>query len=303
MATRASTSTSRSSKSAAGKPSGKKRFLIFREEGADKFWFATLEGARWTAEWGRRGYKGQSKMYTFETPKQAQADFEAKVQEKLGKGYENAPQGAKAAEVVRKTGYRFKLANKGEDQFGGMPPGVSEEDWPRCKDCDQPMQFLFLLNAHPERLPLKKSAALAVFMCGGEVSGGGCPTYDPNDGANAVLLLSKKALALPAIEQPPAGEQGQSEELLPKRFLYREVPELEPEEEDEENMDGMADKVGGYPGWLQDAEVPKCRKCRKPMHFVAQLHDQGKLNFGDSGEAYLFVCPQEHEGRFLWQCC
>ncbi|MDY7230160.1 hypothetical protein [Hyalangium rubrum] len=64
-----------------------------------------------------------------------------------------------------------------------------------------------------------------------------------------------------------------------------------------------ADKVGGYPGWLQSAEPQKCRKCHKPMRFVAQLNDQeGELNFGDASVGYLFVCPAEHEGRFHWQC-
>lgn len=290
MASRASTSAPREC------------FLIFREDGADKFWFARLEGSSWTAEWGRRGTKGQSKTYTFATPEKAQADFEKKVREKLDKGYETAPQGSKAAEVARKPSYHFKLVKKGADQFGGMPPGVSEQGWPRCKDCKHPMQFLFMLHAHPERLPLQKNAAVAVFMCGGEVSGGSCPTYEPASGANAVLLLSKEAVALRALKQPPAGEKATPEVLERQGFSYHEVLESDPED-DEENSDENTDKVGGYPGWLQGAEFQKCRKCRKPMRFVAQLDDQGKLNFGDSGEAYLFVCPEEHEGRFLWQCC
>lgn len=205
---------------------------------------------------------------------------------------------AKAPKANRKPSYHFKLANKGVDQFGGMPPGVSAKNWPRCKDCEQPMQFLFMLHAHPQRLPLKKSAALAVFMCAGEISGGSCSTYQPDGGANAVLLLSKKALAVPALDQPPAGKKGAAEVLLKKRFSYRKVLETEPET----SFEGVTDKVSGYPGWIQGPELQNCRKCRKPMHFVAQLHDQGKLNFGDTGEGYLFVCPQEHEGRFLWQC-
>jgi hypothetical protein len=26
------------------------------------------------------------------------------------------------------------------------------------------------------------------------------------------------------------------------------------------------------------------------------------MNFGDVGVGYAFICPDEHEGRFLWQC-
>lgn len=278
----------------------KEHYLIFQEDEADKFWFARLEGSRWTAEWGRRGSKGQSKTYTFATPKEAQADFDAKAREKLDKGYSKAPQGAKANEVVRKPSYRFRLTKKGEDQFGGIPPGITEKSWPRCKDCQQPQQFLFVLHAHPERLPLKKAAALAVFMCEGEVSGGSCATYEPGSGANAVLLLSREALAQPALKQAPAGKQGTPQPLARRGFSYREKLEIEPA--DEENSDNNTDKVGGYPGWLQGAEFQKCRKCKKRMRFVAQLHDQRELNFGDMGEGYLFVCEEEHEGRFLWQC-
>jgi predicted DNA-binding WGR domain protein len=277
-------------------------FLIFREDGSNKFWFGRLDGASWTAEWGRRGSKGQSKTYTFATPEKARADFEAKVREKVGKGYEIAPEGARVAEAVGKPSWRFKLGKEGEDQFGGMPPGVDEEAWPHCKDCEHPQQFILLLNAHEQRLPLKKHAGLALFMCDGEVSRGSCDTFDPYSGANAVLLLSREALTRPPLKRHPPGEMATSKVLSRRGFLYREV--LDPEPTDEENSRAMHDKVGGYPGWLQGVETPKCRKCRKRMSFVAQLEDQaGELNFGDSGEGYLFVCPEEHEGRFLWQCC
>jgi predicted DNA-binding WGR domain protein len=302
MATRtASAPPSSAQGSASHGKAPQEHFLIFQEDEADKFWFARLEGSSWTAQWGRRGGKGQSKTYTFATPEKAQADFERKVSEKFAKGYCKAPEGAKAAEVEHKPSYHFRLVKKGEDQFGGMPPGVTEQSWPRCKECERPQQFLFMLHAHPERLPLKEHAAVAVFMCDGELSGGGCATYEPDSGANAVLLLSQKALASPALKQAPGGEKGSPEPLERRGFSYREKLEREPV--DEENSDNNTDKVGGYPGWLQGAEFQNCRKCRKHMRFVAQLADQGEINFGDAGEAYLFVCPEEHEGRFLWQCC
>jgi hypothetical protein len=40
------------------------------------------------------------------------------------------------------------------------------------------------------------------------------------------------------------------------------------------------------------------------MGFVAELSASldVRLNFGDSGEGYLFVCAEEHAAAFLWQC-
>lgn len=249
MAPRTSSSSARTQQAAAsGSKSQRKQehFLIFREDGSNKFWFARWEGARWTAEWGRRGGKAQTKTYTFRTPEQARANFEAKVREKLDKGYAPAPAGARAKEAVGKPSYRFKLGRGGEDQYGGMPPGVDAAAWPKCKDCRLPMQFLFLLNAHPERVPLRKSAALAVFMCDGSISEGGCETWSPGAGANAVLLLSGKALASPALKQPPASAKGAPQMLARRGFRYREKFEQEPTDEGWRRGCGTATSAGRY---------------------------------------------------------
>jgi hypothetical protein len=42
------------------------------------------------------------------------------------------------------------------------------------------------------------------------------------------------------------------------------------------------------------------------MPAVAQFHDDldlsARLNFGDAGCGYVFVCGEEHDAAFAWQC-
>ncbi len=70
---------------------------------------------------------------------------------------------------------------------------------------------------------------------------------------------------------------------------------------------GVRSKLGGKPDWVQQPELPKCRECKQPMTFVAQidsiehgesynphaidpLSSQQHYMFGDVGMIYVFVC-------------
>jgi uncharacterized protein YwqG len=70
---------------------------------------------------------------------------------------------------------------------------------------------------------------------------------------------------------------------------------------------GARSKLGGEPDWVQNPEIPKCRECKQPMTFVAQIdsmeHDesynphavnclsgQQHYMFGDVGMIYVFLC-------------
>ncbi len=248
-----------------------------------------------------RGTKGQKKTYTFTSPQDARADFEKRISQKLANGYDDAPAGAKAAQLQGRPAWYVKLAKQGTDQFGGTPPGVGEKQWPRCKGCGEPMSFVLLLEKHPTRLPLDKHQAVALFTCSSETSDGPCQSWDPAAGGNAVLLLGKKELA----RKPLAKALGRKSVVIKGRKLaYTEKFEPDPEVEDVDQSKTHVNKVGGYPVWLQADETPSCKKCRKRLRFVAEIHAgiDRNLTFGDAGVGYLFVCPSEHEGRFLWQC-
>jgi len=48
-----------------------------------------------------------------------------------------------------------------------------------------------------------------------------------------------------------------------------------------------------------EEEVPACGECGAAMGFVAQLHSDTGMNFGDMGD--VFVCSDEHTAAFLSQ--
>ena len=77
---------------------------------------------------------------------------------------------------------------------------------------------------------------------------------------------------------------------------------FEADTEIEDNASGAEDvsKVGGHPAWLEQEEPPpNCSVCHAPMRFIAQLDTlDEEVDFG-GGMAYVFLCADEHEGRWL----
>ncbi len=183
----------------------------------------------------------------------------------------------------------------GSDQFGGMPPALAVSGgWPVCRRCREPMLFLAWFWNHPQRLSLTGIEAVAVFMCGNEKTVGECETWAPDSGANVVVLVRKADL----LRQPPAVPSAFPNPLAMQRIRY--LPCAAPQDED----DPVISRFGSSPDWVQAPENPRCSRCEATMRFLGQIDsslDEG-LNFGDAGTGYLFLCPKEHEGGFLWQC-
>jgi predicted DNA-binding WGR domain protein len=68
--------------------SPKRRFeYADRVKNAYKFWAIQLGGCQVFAWWGRIGTQGQSKVWEFNLPLQAQRVYEEKIADKLAKGY------------------------------------------------------------------------------------------------------------------------------------------------------------------------------------------------------------------------
>lgn len=210
---------------------------------------------------------------------------------------------AAAPAVVGKTAFEMKFGRKGDDLFGGMPPGTSSEEWPVCEDCAHPMAFIVLVHAHKERLPLRKHAALALFLCGNVFSDGSCETWDPDAGCNAVRLLSKKDLARAALPRAPSSPSGEKPSAKLKSYKISYAPIFEADRDANENEEDpkALSKLGGYPVWLQGETPPTCSTCAVEMTFAGQLREVvDKMNFA-GGDGYLFYCPDEHGAKFLWQ--
>lgn len=67
-------------------------------------------------------------------------------------------------------------------------------------------------------------------------------------------------------------------------------------------------RIGGSPSWIQDAQYPRCPKCRELMMFIMQLdsdlptEEGGEWLWGSGGIVYFFWCDDCAISASLWQC-
>ncbi len=278
-------------------------WLELREQEKRSYWFSTRTGTRVTIRSGRRGKVGTEKTTTHGSVAAARGAHEKGVAERLAAGYEHSPEKEGCATVPGKRSFAMKLGSKGEDSFGGVPVGIGKDRWPVCVECGCPMTHVMTLHRHVERLPLTKHAAVQVFVCGNEETAGACEVWEPDEGSNAVLLLTDEDVARPPLRAPPKGPDG--EEASPpckaRKISYRELFEEDPEANENPEPIEAISKVSGYPGWLQFPDTPACTVCAKEMTFVAEVGELDEaLNFA-GGHAYVFCCPDECEARLLCQ--
>ncbi|MBK6461197.1 MAG: WGR domain-containing protein [Myxococcales bacterium] len=286
---------SAASPSATGTPDAV--WLRYQDERTDKVWFARREGAALTVRFGKRGGTLQEKTTELKTETLAQKRLGSLVREKLGKGYEHAPEGEAVAALPGRRAFHLSHTTRtkkgdAEDVWGGVPSGVTAREWPVCAECSAPMIHVATFHAHADGLPLVKHAALMAFVCGGEM----CECWDAEMGANKLLLRTAKDLAKGTLEAPPKG----AEVAKAMVFAYRDIFEVDAELEPDAAGPETCDKIGGYPGYRQGDEVPTCPTCEAPMGFVAQLNEHD-LNFTGGGMAYIFLCREEHSAALFMQ--
>lgn len=273
------------------------RYLRYTEDGADKFWIAIRTGKSYELHWGRRGTQGQKKTYTCASETDAVKEMNKKVKAKLNKDYWDAPEGKAASLLPGKTAYHWKFGEKGEDFVGGSLP---QENHPVCCDCGEEMIHIVTMDTKGQ---LQQHGSLSAYMCGNE--DGSCQTFEPLFGTNQVILNKVKSKELQARWiQSPSENQDNDEytEVMPDKISYEEVFEIDLESEDADDL-LIHNKCGGHVTWYQGDQTPTCPTCQKEMKFVAQFSEFDEaLNFGGDGVAYIFVCPDEHEGAILWQC-
>lgn len=156
-------------------------------------------------------------------------------------------------------------------------------------------------------------------MCPGKFDKRGwleCETWIPFSGANEVILqeYSPSSFLLDVESEYPDYAIQLQHVLEP--FIDTSVNVIN----DEFRKVSELSKIGGVPSWIQNNETPICPKCNRPMEFVAQLSaeldgslpaypsrwDDEKYKFfhfgGDDGIGYLFLCKNECQAAFLWQC-
>lgn len=196
-------------------------------------------------------------------------------------------------------------------KIGGQAYIPEEEAHPVCPNCKKALTLFLQLN--PQDLPegsdldLEPDKLIQLFYCTSqqphcEVE---CEAYFPF--SKSVLARSLPLpSSTPAVPKPSAGRQFE-EKLITDWVRYDDYPDwhemqsggaqlTEPEIEALENSESgipkAADKLSGWPYWIQGVEYPSCPECGIQMQMIFQLDSDHHLPymFGDSGIAHLHQC-------------
>jgi hypothetical protein len=200
-----------------------------------------------------------------------------------------------------------------------LPPG---ESYPLCPNCNEPMTLFLQLN--PGLLPpncdldLENNKLIQLFYCTNthpncELE---CKGWQPFSKNHTILqpLIPSNDPTLPANVPPRSFKAGQVVEWIEQEDYpdWHEMQlgeaglteaEIETLEESEVGVPKAADKLGGWPYWVQSVEYPKCPECGLQMQMIFQLDSKHHLpyEFGDAGIGYLHQCRlHKNQLAFGW---
>ena len=224
------------------------------------------------------------------------------------------------------------------DKLGGQPWGISQEQWPKCKDCGRSQSLLAQFIHDPDRFDLgREGRVLNVFQC--NHNPGMCNTWEGGSGANACFISEPEELTNQLAELPDDMPPLEREAIIfgwvenedgidaskKSHFYSSDTYYTLPESEKEKVI--MGTKLGSVPWWVQSPdETPN-----GDWRFVAQLSDfysfltppaakhlgisedperwEGRThycdgpNFGGCGTGFIFLnSAPKPEGWFFWQC-
>lgn len=188
------------------------------------------------------------------------------------------------------------------DQLGGLPWGFPLEKWPNCANCGSPLTLIAQFQHHQERLPLGKTGrVLYLFQC--EALKNDCPTYEPDSGANAVIILNPEEQTHAPLDKHPESltilpearvdhwvvqDDGISHNQLDQFFDYQkwiQFGETEPESVE------LCTRLGGPPGWIQLPEPVE-----PPYYFAGQIDHYLEITPSPS---HPFTVEQDEHYRFI----
>lgn len=164
-------------------------------------------------------------------------------------------------------------------RLGGLPAVHDGFDWPTCAEHDEPMQFTAQLEYD--------GSLILVFIC--QADPGSCPSWDPDAGSNAAIVVGGRDLHPAGRPASPSGTA-----VLTDESWLLGVHQAGADDYSDALIEARADGVtvagqwGGNPAWIQNDETPD------GYRFVAML-DEDPLgsNFG-GGSAYVFADGHGH---------
>lgn len=206
-------------------------------------------------------------------------------------------------------------------KFSGIPYLNRTEEYPRCQNCDKPLQFFIQLNLGELPESIRDdfgNGLLQMFYCISEepLCEVECEAFfpfaesviiriiQPEDEAFSSRILPPENLFPPKliigwqeVEDYPNSEEGESLDIELEdsewEFLY------------EKNYPQVGDKLAGYPAWVQGIEYPNCPLCGERMQLLFQLDSEDNLPymFGDVGCGHITQCKRHKEQlAFGWAC-
>lgn len=207
-------------------------------------------------------------------------------------------------------------------KIGGAAYLAPGEKHPDCANCHEPLTLFLQLN--PTTLPddcdldLEPDKLIQLFYCTNqhphcEIE---CQAWQPfaKSELARTIALPTTEVNLPATKiarQFPVrlvSDWIENEDYPDWHEMQRGAAGLsEKEVEELETLENAvpkaADKLGGWPYWVQGVEYPNCPECGIQMHMIFQLDSQHHLPymFGDAGIAHLHQCRvHKHVLAFSW---
>lgn len=203
-------------------------------------------------------------------------------------------------------------------KFGGLPYLHLAEAWPRCGNCNQPLQLFVQLDSSTAPMTLPFTGLLQFFYCTNaqaecEMK---CDAWAPRarstylrvvhpEGEGQVVqrLPASASFASRTIKSwskshdyPHYEDCLQSGIVIPDYLINDIVEAYAPQE---------GDKLLGWPSWVQGAEYPSCPVCDSRMLVLFQVasEDNVPYMFGDMGTGHISICPNHPaELAFGWAC-
>ena len=205
-------------------------------------------------------------------------------------------------------------------KIGGTAFISPGEEHPKCPNCHQELTLFLQLN--PIDLPtqndldLEPDQLIQLFYCTSqhphcEVE---CEAFYPF--SKSVLTRTIPLPATTPHSQPVKVSRQFPEKIIVDWIAYEDYPdwhemqvgdaqlrteEVEVLENSELATPKAADKLGGWPYWVQGVEYPLCPECNIQMQMIFQLDSKHHLPymFGDMGVAHLHQC-RLHKNRLAF---
>lgn len=198
-------------------------------------------------------------------------------------------------------------------KIGGKAYIPAGEQHPHCPNCQK--ELVLFLQLNPKDLPadsdldLEPGVLVQLFYCTSQTPH--CEVV-----CEAFLPFSKSVVAR-TIPLPTTGEEPNPQEINYSRqykeklitdwIVYEDLPdwqemqvgdarlsdaEVEALENSSQGVPQAADKLGGWPYWVQGVEYPHCPECGIQMQMIFQLDSNHHLPymFGDAGIGHLHQC-------------